>query len=91
MFFSTARRLTVTSVGRAPMASSRTASAIVPAPRSVVTTAITRYSLAAATTWATSWTLAPDQMPNWVSLSCRGPWRSGSRIIVTVPGNRYAR
>ena len=56
---------------------------------SLTTTAVASTAapagLAAATTWPTSWTLAPAQAPNCWPVSPRGPWSSGSSTSAIVP------
>ena len=58
---------------------------------SLTTTAIATTAapagLAAATTWPTSWTLAPAHMPNCRSVSPKGPWRRGSSTSARVPNS----
>ena len=50
-----------------------------------VATTAAPAGLAAATTWPTSCTLAPDHTPNWRSVSPSGPRSSGSATRATVP------
>ena len=58
---------------------------------SLTTTAVATTAapagLAAATTWPTSWTLAPAQTPNCMSLRPRGPASRGSSTTATVPNS----